>query len=155
MNYISFQSWWCFQMLVSASLLLNSDPGDNILFQFPASTCAKSLPFCSKMAALWTAASFDQLNILFGGERVLSTCLQITERVNINHDWFVVVQVSFKDLLSADSACCIAASFKFADFKSSNFFGFLSKVVTGTWSNSDEVDISLDRGPMSYVYPCG
>ncbi len=82
---------------------------------------------------------------MFGGERVLSTCLQITERVNINHDWFVVVQVSFKDLLSADSACCIAASFKLADFKSSNFFGFLGKVVTGTWSKSDDFDTSLDK----------
>ena len=69
---------------------------------------------------------------MFGVERVLSTCLQLKDRANINHDWFVVVHVSFKDLLNADSACCIAASFKFADFKSSNFFGFLGKVVTGT-----------------------
>ena len=40
--------------------------------------------------------------------------------------------------------CWIATSFKFADITSSNSFEFLGKVVTGAWSNSGKVGVSLD-----------
>ena len=57
-------------------------------------------------------------------ERFISTCLKVMERVNLKHDWLIVVYILFRDLLSADSEDCTVAVFNLADFMTSIILGF-------------------------------